>query len=480
MDKLLNAQETAEILNCHLQSVYRNKELPRTHIPGVGLRFKQKEIEKYLENRTIIPFSLFSSDFPQNNEIIRDNRLLFIPETPILYSGGSEMPKGNSKTRTNKKFKGVYTRKTKRGEIRFYIYYYDPNGKRVRMCIQGAQTFEEAALAREREIQRSFDIAYGVKRKKTKIKFQDFAEMYIEDYAKPNKKSWESDWYYLKGMKSYFKDFYLIEMTSQNIEKYKKMRLTEGVEKSTINRCMAILSKMFNLAREWGYLPEEWKMHFNFYSEKGNARIRTLSREEEQKLLDASCEHLRSMIIIALNTGMRRGEILNLQWDQIDFKTKKIQVDKTKSGNPKTVPINSSLLSELVRLKNMKNQSEYVFLNPETKKPFTTIKTAFRAACRRADIQDFKFHDLRGTVATRLDEIGISPKVISKILGHSSVRITSRHYIRPGEDQEFDAVEQLTESSAKNGKNEENVSPICHRDQDKKGIMVPSSLFSIN
>lgn len=63
---------------------------------------------------------------------------------------------------------------------------------------------------------------------------------------------------------------------------------------------------------------------------------------------------------------------------------------------------------------------------------------------------------------------------------HSSVRITSRHYIRPGEDQEFEAVEQLAENSAKNGKNEENVSPICHTDKDRKGLMMPSFLFSIN
>jgi excisionase family DNA binding protein len=466
--------QAAEYLQIHPQTLYKKKEIPRARI-GRSIRFKKSDLDKYVEQNTTNPLPFYQPAL--NNQPFN----LKIPsEHGMDYSGGtSEMPKGESKTRL-KNAKGIYTRKTKSGIKRFYISLYDPTGKRVRKCVRSAQTCEEAALARTQEIQRAFDVEYGVKRRKAKIKFEDFAFMYLEDYAKTNKRSWETDWHYLKSLKKFFHDFYLSEITGQDTEKYKKSRLKEGVQKSTVNRCLAILRKMLNLAKEWGYLPDDWKIKINFYPEKDNARDRVLTKDEETRLICASCEHLKPILIVALNTGMRLGEILNLQWKQIDFNIRKIKVEKTKSGKMRTVPINSPLLSEFLKLKEGGTQNEHVFTNPKTKKPFTTIKTAFKAACRRARVSNLRFHDLRGTVGTRLDEKGVGSKTISKILGHSSPLITYRHYIRPSDEQEMNAVELLAEKSSKNDESLENWSPICPTNLSRKKGNPSISLFSVN
>ena len=128
-------------------------------------------------------------------------------------------------------------------------------------------------------------------------------------------------------------------------------------------------------------------------------RERVLSEEEEERLVQHSSEHLKPIIITASNTGMRLGEILRLKWSQIDLNTRRIRVENTKSGKNRLIEINQNLY-DVLRLKN--GQSPYVFPNPDTGKPLTTVKRAFKSACRRAGIEGLRFHDMRHTFGTRL------------------------------------------------------------------------------
>jgi len=352
------------------------------------------------------------------------------------------MPKGKTKTRYNFTCGAIYQRKTKQGIVRWYLDYRDTSGKRIQKVIKNAQTPEDAAQTLRVAVSKSMDRDLGIQRMPDRISFAKFSEMYIENYAKINKRSWMTDVSYVKGMNHQFSSQYLDEITPFHIESYKAARLKQGVTKSTVNRCLAILRKMLTLAVEWGYLQKDAVPKMRFFPEKDNLKERILTPEEERRLIGSSYPALRSILIVALHSGMRLGEILGLRWDQVDLKARRIRVERTKSGKIRFIEVNTPLLHELHQLRALDGRSPYVFLNPDTGKPLTSVRTAFMAACRRAGISGLRFHDLRHTFATRLNLLGADPITIRDLLGHSSLKITER-YTHSDQDQKRRAVELL-------------------------------------
>lgn len=160
--------------------------------------------------------------------------------------------------------------------------------------------------------------------------------------------------------------------------------------------------------------------------------------------MSSSTDHLKPILATALNTGMRKGEILSLTWNNVDFENNLfiINASNNKSKKAKRIPLNSYLKTMLLELK-LKNQavSEYVFLGDDNK-PIKDIKTAFKNACRRAKIVGLRFHDLRHTAGTRMLESNVNIVAISEILGHSSIDITKRRYLHP-DNSLREAVEKL-------------------------------------
>ena len=433
MEKLLTAKEVAEILNCHKQTVYRNGDLPCINIPGVGKRFKESELTKYLEQKS----TFLNKDYPGN--------LPFKSAEPILSLGGDscEMPKGKNKTRYNFGFGAIYQRKTKQGKIRWYLDYRDGNGKRIQNVAPLATTKDEAVLALREEVRRIFDDEHNIKRERQKIKFNELVEVYLDNYAKVLKRSWKCDHSRLEAhMKPYFGELELGEITPLLIEKYRVKRLESDVTKSTVNREISIMKKMFNLAIDWNMLDSNPALKVKLFSEKGTAKERILTNDEEVGLLKESPDYLKAVINTALNTGMRRGEVLNLRWKQVDFEKRFIKVEHTKNETCRIIPINDSLYYDLLEIKKQKREGEYVFPNPETGKPYLDLRGSFKSACTRAGIQDLRFHDLRHTFASRLVEKGIDLITVKDLLGHSSVKITER-YTHSFQDQKRKAVNLL-------------------------------------
>jgi len=207
---------------------------------------------------------------------------------------------------------------------------------------------------------------------------------------------------------------------------------------------------MFNLAVEEGYFEENIIRKVKNFSEKNTLKERILTEKEEEKLMENCSDTLKPIIAVALNTGIRRAEILNLTWSQVDFKNRRIRVEKTKSGKVRYIPINDDLFKQILKLKNENGQSAFVFLNPATKKPFLDMKTPFKRACRISGIEGLRFHDLRHTLATRLVARGIHIKTIRDLLGHFSVTVTER-YAHSNDVQMRKAVETLSKKSDKSG-----------------------------
>lgn len=152
------------------------------------------------------------------------------------------------------------------------------------------------------------------------------------------------------------------------------------------------------------------------------------------------CDWLRNIVITALNTGMRRGEIFNLQWFDVDFERGFLNVRQTKSGKDRAIPMNSMLTA---LLENLHKTSSYVFPSPKTGGKLVDFKGRFDAARRKAGISNFRFHDLRHTAATRMADAGVDIFTLAAILGHSDIRMT-RRYAHATDESKRRAVEKLT------------------------------------
>src|SRR5262249_2858245 len=161
---------------------------------------------------------------------------------------------------------------------------------------------------------------------------------------------------------------------------------------------------------------------------------------------------LRPLVVLAINTGMRRGELLNLIWEKVDFSRNVIYVTNTKSGKDRVVPMNQLVRQELLRMSGQPD-SEFVFVSKRTGLNLTEIKKGFNAACLEAEIKNFRFHDLRHTAGTRLADSGADAFTIKEILGHSSIQ-TSARYVHATHEGKRRAVEALASYSSQK---------VCHK-----------------
>ncbi len=363
------------------------------------------------------------------------------------------MAKAKTLTRLNLGIGYVYPRETRSGIIRWYLDYRDAKGKRVLRVAAHAISREEAALELKAAVLVEHERACGISGSTQRIKFSELSQMYLNSYAKMNKRSWRDDQYRLDAsMVPYFGKLELQDITPLDIEKYRARRLEEKVSRSTVNRETTILKKMFNLAIDWNLAEQNPVLKVKLFSEKDTMKERILTDEEEVRLIAECPAYLKPIVITALNTGMRRGEILNLEWVQVNLDSRTIRVRHTKSGKDRQIPINETLFSALSWLRSHDRIVTWVFPNPTTGKPFTEVKKSFKGACRRAGIADLRFHDLRHTVATRLDIAGVDIITLRDLLGHSSVRVTQR-YTHPGQSQKVKAVGLLDRKKAQEPEN---------------------------
>ena len=236
--------------------------------------------------------------------------------------------------------------------------------------------------------------------------------------------------YLLNKLPEWFKKLKLNEIGVRELELIQTYLLNEGKSIATCNRYVSVIKASFTKAYEWGFIDEErLKIVRRVKKLKGEvSRLRFLSKEEIEALL-ANCEpHLYPIVFMALNTGMRKSEILNLKWSNIDLKHDLILLEKTKNGERREIPINQALKRVLLDLFTKRRlDTDYVFINPETGKRYTNIKRSFRTACKKAGIRDFRFHDLRHTFASQLVMSGVDLKTVQELLGHKDISMTLRY-----------------------------------------------------
>ena len=263
------------------------------------------------------------------------------------------------------------------------------------------------------------------------------------------RKSWYRYEYGLRRLIELYGNKKLSEITPKDVDDYKALRLRDA-RPATVNREIATLRQIFNLAKRWKKFFGENPVSISKLLPEHNQKERILTYEEEMRLLDACNEYLRPIIVTALHTGMRKTEILTLNWSNIDLENGLITIDQTNTKSKKTrrIPINSTmrilLKEQWLRTGQGPFRNEYVFIS-KTGTPYkfhTSIKGAFERVCKNAEITGLRFHDLRHTAATRMIEAGASIVAVSKILGHSDIKMTMR-YSHPDNSLK-EAVELLT------------------------------------
>ena len=238
-------------------------------------------------------------------------------------------------------------------------------------------------------------------------------------------------------------DMALEKITTQRLEELQSYYLGKGNLPATVNRKFDVLKNMFTKANDWDMVSDETLKCVRKckHLKMNNQRLRYLSKEECIELVDASEPHLKPIVITAVNTGCRKGEILSLTWEQIDLKHGFIHLERTKNGERRDIPINDSLRATLQGI-TRRIDVPHVFYSAANGKPFGDVKKAFHSALRRAKIQNFHFHDLRHTFASHLVMAGVDITTVSRLLGHKSLTMTLRYaHLSPQHGK--DAVQRI-------------------------------------
>jgi integrase len=221
----------------------------------------------------------------------------------------------------------------------------------------------------------------------------------------------------------------LAEVTPKLLAAYKVKRRLEKAAPATINKELGLVRHAFNVAlREWEWCRSN-PMHKVSMETVHNQVDRWLASDEESRLLASSPEWLREIITFALNTGMRRGEILNLQWRDVDFSRGVLVVMKSKNKERRTIPLNGIVFELLAaRQGRMRVKDGYVFASSQdTRIDERNLTRAFYAAMEAAKVENFRFHDLRHTFATRLVQKGVDLYKVQLLLGHKTPAMTQRY-----------------------------------------------------
>jgi excisionase family DNA binding protein len=433
---LLSVKEISSALSIHPKTLYKwivSGRIPYLRINGL-LRFRKKEIEDWQDKSKskALDFLEVLPNF--------DSCLEYYDK--MLLKGGQRGSMTDKRTRWNYGFGSIYIRRTKLENNRWYVDFHT-GGRRIRELVKHAQSRSDALMYLQKRVSEAFSSRHGLPLKGQEPAFSELADLYLENYAKANKRTWKNDFSQLEGhLKPFFGASRLQCISPLQIERYRAQRLNSGASRASVNREMALMKKMFNLAIDWSMTDSNPVRKVRFFSEKDNLKERILTREEEARLFQAATGHLKPILTVALNTGMRLGEILGLTWEQVDFRKRLIRVEKTKNGKIRFIPINELTAHTLMTLRSKDGSSGHVFMNPGTGKPLRWVRRAFTGACRRAKIKGLRFHDLRHTFATRLVEKGVDIITIKELLGHSSVKVTER-YTHPNHALKRDAVELL-------------------------------------
>jgi len=327
----------------------------------------------------------------------------------------------------------VRKRKTPNNTITWIVDIALPNGERFRKHVRSKK---QADLLHQKITSEIFEGKWDIHEQKM-ITFRELTPHYL-DYCRINKSesTYRCDKCRIEShLVPYFGDMLLSQITPQMVEAYKSMRIHDKAAAKTINHELSNLQHMIKLSQRWGYI------HDNAVSTVEKMKLvrnppRFLSGEEVEKLLSAAEDsYLYPLLVTALHTGMRKSELFNIAWDDIDFQLGTITVKSKKDWHTKNYK--SRVLSLTPKLRNVLHRhmddqrarhinSEYV-LTYEGRKLHATVKKSLRTILRKAGITGVTLHALRHTFASHLVMAGVPLRELQELMGHASFETTLQY-----------------------------------------------------
>lgn len=219
--------------------------------------------------------------------------------------------------------------------------------------------------------------------------------------------------------------FPLLAIRGKHLAKYRDERLEAGISGSTLQKDLALISHLYKVARtEWGYETLENPTTMIRKAKIARGRTRRFEGDEEAELLDhcilVDNLRLHSIIILAVETAMRRSELIRLRWCDINLKSRTAQLHDTKNGSPRTIPLSSRAVAAIQALPR-RETSFMLDMHPDT------VTYEFAQACKALGIEGLRFHDLRHEATSKLFEKGFNEMEVSTITGHKTPSMLKRY-----------------------------------------------------
>lgn len=367
---------------------------------------------------------------------------------------------------------GFHARISATGRITYYLYYrLDGQQANYKLGTAGELT---PTQARDLAKLKAADVAKGINiqsDKKTakaenKRRYQLRLDRYLEENYLPflesrNPKTAQKIFRELNSSFKEFLDHEIDKITPFQIEKWRNQKTKDGLSPTTVNYYINTLKGALSRAVDWGVI-EKHDLNKVKPIKKDNSVVRYLSNQEEARLRTALrqrdteiktarenanqfrtdrgyellpslaslefSDHIEPMTLLAMNTGMRRGEIFSLEWSQTDLINKVVTVTSanSKSKTLRHIPLNNEAFNTLQYWKDQAKTKKYVF-ESKPSIPFKDIKKGFLAILKDAEIENFRFHDLRHHFASKLVMAGVDLNTVRELLGHSDLKMTLRY-----------------------------------------------------
>jgi integrase len=355
-------------------------------------------------------------------------------------------------------------------------------GKRITL---GKSTVLTPAQARDKakEIlsQATLGISPGDKKSRDQVTLREFITEEYEPWRLAHRKNGKDDLRRLKiNFLDHLGDRLMIDVTPIILDKWRTNRMNSGTRIATVNRDIVILKSTLSKAVEWGFIKEHPLRNLKLQKVDSSAKIRYLSKDEEirlkaviesrdQEIKNAraranewrkkrgvelyddlkNCtfaDHMAPMIYLALNTGLHRGELFNLHWENVDLDRAIITIsgDIAKSGKTRHIPLNAVSLKVLSDWRKQVMGDELVFINSITGNVFDNVNKAWDGILAAAELEKFRWHDMRHHFASKLVMKGVDLNTVRELLGHADIKMTLR-YAHLAPEHKANAVAKLVE-----------------------------------